>query len=212
MKAASILVILLLSLVTFGCKDETPDQASDNTGATEAVDFKVDNSIELKGEPVTVAGVTFTPPAEWKSMPASGMRQAVYTYGPVEGESDSATMVVFYFGQEGGGGVQANIDRWIGQISTPEGGDVAESAQHSMFTVDGMQAHYVDVIGTYNASMGGGGMPGGPSHPLENYRLAGIVLEGPQGNLFFKLTGPQKAAAQMIEGFKAMLMKAKKAA
>lgn len=212
MKAGRILVVLLLSLVTIGCKDDTPEQASDNTGAVSGVDFKVDHSIELTGQPMTVEGVTFIPPAEWQSLPASGMRRAVYTYGPVQGESDSATMVVFHFGKEGGGGVEANIERWISQMSTPEGGDASELAQRSTFTVDGMQAHWVDVSGTYNASMGGGGTPGGPSGPLENYRLAAVVLEGPQGSLFFKLTGPQKTADEMIEGFKAMVSQAKKAA
>ena len=32
---------------------------------------------------------------------------------------------------------------------------------------------------------------GGPSSPKEDYRLVGVVVEAPGGNVFFKLTGPE---------------------
>jgi hypothetical protein len=168
--------------------------------------------IKLDGQPVTVAGVTFTPPSNWVSMGASGMRQAVFTYGPSQNESDSATVIVFYFGPTGGGGVQDNIARWVGQMSTSEGGDASTNAQQQSFDVNGMKAHWVEVAGTYNASMGGGGMPGGATEPKADYRMAAAVVEGPQGNLFFKLTGPAKTATEMTAGFKTMLLAIKKSA
>ena len=201
MKAGRFFFTLLFTLGLISCQS---DQKSG--------DMQASADIKLDGQPVTVAGVTFTPPSNWVSVGASGMRQAVFTFGPTFGESDSATMIVFYFGPTGGGGVQDNIARWIGQMSTADGSDVGASAKQQSFDVDGMKAHWVEVAGTYNASMGGGGMPGGATEPKDDYRMAAAVIEGPQGNLFFKLTGPAKTASAMTEAFKAMLLAVKKSA
>jgi hypothetical protein len=40
--------------------------------------------------------------------------------------------------------------------------------------------------------------------------MSGVVLQAPQGNLFFKLTGPRKTAEAMNEAFLAMLRAARK--
>lgn len=200
MKALRLLFAFVLIIGLVSCGEKKSDG------------FTADSSVKLDGQPVTVAAVTFTPPSNWKSLGASGMRQAVYAYGPTNGESDSATMIVFYFGPTGGGGVQDNISRWLGQMSGADGSDVSASAKQTSFDVDGMKAHWVEVSGVYNGSMGGGGMPGGATEPKADYTMAAAVLEGPQGNLFFKLTGPQKTAGEMIGGFKAMLNAMKKSA
>lgn len=204
MKALRIVFAIVLALGLVSCGEKKSDSGSG--------DFTADTNVKLDGQPVTVAGVTFTPPSNWQNFGASGMRQAVFAYGPTNGESDSATMIVFYFGPTGGGGVQDNIARWIGQMSTAEGGDVSGQAKQSSFEAGGMKIHWMEVSGSYNASMGGGGMPGGPTEAKHNYTMAAAVLEGPEGNLFFKLTGPEKTAAEMITGFKAVLAGVKKAA
>jgi hypothetical protein len=82
-------------------------------------------------------------------------------------------------------------------MSLPDGGDPAAQAQRSEFTADGMPGHIVSVNGSYKS---GGGRPmGGGGEILPGYRLVGVVLEGPQGSLFFKLTGPE-ATARAMEG------------
>lgn len=205
MKALRIVCAVALALSLVSCGEKKADSGGGSST------FSADSNIKLDGQPVTVAGVTIIPPSGWTSLGASGMRQAVYAYGPTNGESDSATMVVFYFGPTGGGGVQDNINRWIGQMSMADGGDVSKEAKQSTFDADGMKVHWVEVSGTYNASMGGGGMPGGPGEAKAGYTMAAAVLEGPEGNLFFKLTGPQKTAAEMIAGFKTVLAGVKKA-
>ena len=107
-------------------------------------------------------------------------------------------MTVFYFGPSSGGGVDANIDRWIGQMSQPSGGSSAELAQRASEEVHGMPVHIVSVDGTYNA----GSMGGGASGPLEGYRMVGAIVEGPQGSVFFKLTGPAETARAMEAGLR----------
>jgi len=73
----------------------------------------------------TVAGVTFAPPAEWQNLGPSGMRQAQYQLAPVSGDGAPAEVNVFTFGAQSGGGVDANLQRWIGQMILPDGSDPA---------------------------------------------------------------------------------------
>jgi hypothetical protein len=143
----------------------------------------------------TIAGITFTPPSHWKDLEASGMRQAQFRLPPVPGDSAEGEVNVYYFGPQSGGGVEANLQRWIGQITLPDGSDPATVAQRSTFTADDMAGHVVSLNGTYKS---GGGRPmGGGGENLPGYRLVGVVLEGPQGSLFFKLTGPEATALIM---------------
>lgn len=194
--------MLLAAALAAGCSKS--DSAKSESGGG---DWTVSADISLDGQPVTLAGVTYTPPTAWNDLGPTSMRKGNYAFGPVEGESDSATMLVFYFGQDGGGGVEDNIQRWLGQMSLPESGDILAAAKRQTLTVDGMTLHTVEVAGIYAS----GGMMGSPAVPKEHYVMTACVLEAPQGNLFFKLTGPEKTAAAMSRQFKAMVMAAKKA-
>ena len=103
------------------------------------------------------------------------MRQAQYRLAPVEGDTAEGEVNVFYFGPQSGGGVEANLTRWIGQMTLPDGGDPASSAERSTFTADGMPGHVVALDGSYKS---GGGRPmGGDGEILEGYRLVGVVVE-----------------------------------
>lgn len=153
----------------------------------------------------TIAGISFTPPVHWHDAGASGMRQAQFSLSAVEGETEAGEVNVFYFGPASGGGVQANLDRWIGQMQLPEGADPDAAAQRSTFTADGMNGHVVSLDGTYMKSA----RPmGGEKTPHPGYRLVGVVLEGPQGSLFFKLTGPERTARAMEEDLLRMVKRA----
>ncbi len=156
----------------------------------------------LDGQPVALAGVTFRPPSIWQDLGPSGMRQANYAFGPAAGDAERAACAVFYFGPGGGGDVRANIDRWLGQMSSPEGGSVADQSRESQLRIDGLAIHVVEVSGTYNAGMGGGMTTAGPQ---AGYHMLAAVLEAPQGNLFFKLTGPEATAREMGEALLALL-------
>lgn len=179
--------------------------SSNDSGKTQSGDFpKEASAAPLNGTPMTLAGVTFTPPAEWADQGPSGMRKASYAFGPLEGDTDSATVTVFYFGEGMGGDVDANIKRWIGQMSDHATGGACSDVQKKELEVAGMPVHAVSVMGDYSASMGGP-MMGGDKTVKPGYYMSAVVLEGPQGNVFFKLTGPDKTARAMNDGFMAML-------
>ncbi len=110
-------------------------------------------------------------------------------------------MVVYYF-QGGGGGVQANIDRWIGQFTKPDGSPANDAAKVSKRDVHGIPVTIVDVSGTYGGGMG----PMGQSEPSKtNYRMLGAVAEASNGPWFFKLTGPAKTVAKWETSFQAFV-------
>ena len=162
----------------------------------------------LDGKPMSIAGITFTPASQWQDFGPSGMRAASYAYGPLEPDKDSATMAVFHFGPGQGGTIADNIQRWIKQFSLPDGRDPATAAIRYERQVAGYPAHVVTLYGIYNQSI----RPMSPEKiARENYRLVAIIVEAPGGNVFFKLTGPDKTAKIMIEAFIAMINQAVKA-
>ena len=162
----------------------------------------------LDGKPMSIAGITFTPASQWEDFGPSGMRAASYAYGPLEEDSNAANLAVFHFGKGQGGTIEANIDRWIKQFSLPDGRDPATAAIRYDRQVAGYPAHVVTLFGIFNESV----------RPMsqekiarEEYRLVAIIVEAPGGNVFFKLTGPDKTATIMIEAFITMINQAVKA-
>ncbi len=208
------LIAGITALMVSACSSDNKQAgngADTGQGAQQSGQFAQVNpaDYDLSGQPTTVAGLTFTPPTNWVDLGASGMRQASYYLPAVGEDTDSATVTVFYFGPGGGGTVDANIDRWIGQMATAENDNPAARAARDTIQVNGMPVHLVSTSGSYSGSMGGA--MGGGSMLKENYEMVGAVVEGPEGNLFFKLTGPQKTANEMRGGFMAMVQSVKKA-
>src|SRR5256885_2927692 len=68
-----------------------------------------------------VSEFTFTRPAnwEWMDVSASPMRKAQLKINGKE-KDQTAEVVFYYFGEGGGGGTQANVDRWFGQFQEPK--------------------------------------------------------------------------------------------
>ncbi len=203
-----IAALLILPLIACGGGEDSAEPASETepTASTSGAVFAESHAdVTLDGTGFTLAGVTFTPPGTWESVPAGGMRAAEYYLPAIGGDSDSASLVVFFFGAGGAGGTEANITRWISQIAQDEG---AAPPLRGTATVDGMPLSWVELGGSYNPGMGGGMAAGGPR---EGYHLVGAVLEAPGGALYLKLTGPKETVLAMAPGFVKMVMTASQA-
>ncbi len=142
------------------------------------------------------AGVRWTMPTSWKAEAQRAMRLATYTVTP------SGECGVYYFGPGQGGSVDANLDRWIGQFLQADGKPSKAAAKIAKSTVHGMPVTTVDVSGAYTG-MGGPTAQPGPAMP--DYRMLGAVVEGPQGSIFIKFTGPAKTVAANQAAFDKML-------
>ncbi len=147
----------------------------------------------------SAAGVRWTAPAGWKVEAPRPMRAATYSIAPVAGDSGVTECVVNYFGPGQGGGVEANIERWKGQVLGSDGKPAPAKVEKR--TVRGIAVVVIDASGAYTG-MGGPMMAG---KPVPGYRLLGAIVEGPGGSVFFKLTGPAKTIAGQQKNFDQLL-------
>jgi hypothetical protein len=133
--------------------------------------------------------LAFDAPNAWRARPAtSSMRVAEFIVPHAEGDAEDGELVVYYFGT-GAGTVDANIDRWIGQIQQPDGSSTKDKARRSIQSVNGLQVTMVDASGTYVAEM----RPGAAEHfNKPGFRLRAAVVETPRGPYYIKMTGPAK--------------------
>jgi hypothetical protein len=148
----------------------------------------------------SAAGIRWAAPASWKTEGPRPMRAATYSITPAAGDQGIAECVVNYFGPGQGGGIDANVERWKGQVLGADGKPA--SAKVDKRTVRGVPITIIDASGTYTGM--GGPMSGG-SKPAAGYRLIGAIAEGPGGNVFFKLTGPAKTIAAEQKNFDQLL-------
>jgi len=148
-----------------------------------------------QGTSSSVAGLSWNIPSSWKEEGPRQMRVATYTV-PASDGSGEAECAVFYFGSDQGGNVDANISRWESQF---EG---APMSDRKVITVHDMEVTTVKISGTFLA-------PGGPQMEsqgkMDNYHLLGAIIKGPEGSVFFKLTGPSTTVEKAEKDFDSMV-------
>lgn len=190
---------------------QTPDATQRDTNAT--VTQRDDGSIDiqytrpkvpldLNGTPVEVAGARFVPDTKWEDLGSSGEAVAHYRYGPLEAETEQAEVTVFFFGEQAGD-FESIMDRWIDQISLTGGQDSRQAARRHDRQVGGMTAHVLSMDGIYTPPSDG--FDREETSVKEYYRLVGVVIEAPGGNIYFKLTGPDYTGRVMIDQFMNMI-------
>lgn len=141
----------------------------------------------ITGLPLTVAGLTFTIPAKWQAeTPATPARAGQWHLAPHGPAGETAELILFYFGAHAGGSAQENIDGWIDTVSTGDGHPAA--AEVKTRNVNGLKISQVVLFGTYNEPQAIAGIP---PQPRTHFGLVGVVVDTPQGNLYWQLTGPE---------------------
>jgi len=140
------------------------------------------------------ASLKFDAPAGWASKtPSSSMRLAEFTLPKIASDPEDGTLTVYYFGNQGGS-VQANIDRWIGQLAQPDGRaskDVAKTT--TIESKSGLKITLLDVSGTYVAEV----TPGSTEHfNKPGFRQLAAVVDTPNGPHFVKVVGPAATVAK----------------
>lgn len=143
-------------------------------------------------------------PAAWEpQVPSSNMRAAQYRIPP-SAKGTEGEVIVFYFGKGQGGSVQANVERWASQFTTPDGKPVAPKL--AMLTTNGLPVTTVELNGSYARGVGTG--PQGVAKPDQSLLVA--VIETPEGNITIQLHGDRATVAANRKGFDAMVRGFKK--
>ena len=134
----------------------------------------------------TLGGLGYDAPAEWTSTPSSSsMRVAQWE---LLGDDASAEVVIFYFGEGGGGGVDANLDRWFGQFEQPDGSSTRDQATITERSVNGLELTIADMRGTFVAPVRPGVRE--RSH-RPGHRMIAAVVEGGSGPWYIRVLGPE---------------------
>jgi hypothetical protein len=141
-----------------------------------------------------VSEFTFKRPSAWKWIESTSSMRAAQLEVADEKSKEKCEVVFFYFGAGSGGGTKANVDRWLSQFTD------ATKPQIDETTVGKTKVTYVRVEGTYQS-----GMPGGPKTAIPNHALVAAIVEGGQGHVFIKLTGPKALAKASEDEFKRMV-------
>jgi len=147
-----------------------------------------DAEVSLYGPEIKVAGLQFTVPSKWVSEPAATPVRAgqwrIPALHDVEGQEGQAA--VLYFGQGIGGSTKENIDAWSASLVDAEGHPVPATVKTHQ--TGGLKITVVTVFGTYSEPAP---LPGIPPASRPGYGLLGAVVEGPQGNIYWRFIGPE---------------------
>jgi hypothetical protein len=192
LKWITAVIVLLMAILGFIAWRNSTEPAVQEQAAPPSM--PPDAIAPMAGEPAD-PGIEWTAPAGWTTEGARSMRLATYTI-PGAGGAGPAQCAVFYFGPGQGGTPEANIDRWLGEFVSPE------NPRRSTRKVRGLEVSVARVRGTYQSH--GGATAPDPASGADQ-QLIGAIVEGPQGPVFFKLTGPANTVDAAAADFDRMI-------
>lgn len=205
---SALIVLSIVVLAVLAWTRSTTHEASSagDGGATAAPQSEGAGGTGMPstGEPTGAPadpGVAWQVPPRWVEELATGMRIATYVVPAPAAGGEPAKCAVYYFGPGQGGGTDANIERWIGEFENP-----ARPVRRAS-EVRGLKISRVEVTGTYLAHAD---PAQGSSGPSAGWTLLGAIVEGPDGPVFFKLTGPSGSAASAAKEFDGLLASLRK--
>ncbi len=138
--------------------------------------------------------IGYEAPKAWENVPnANTMRKATYKIPRAAGDTEDAELTV----SAAAGGVDANIKRWSSQFGNAE-------AKTEVRKPNGLEVTVVEIKGTFSSG-GMGMMMGAPATPKEKFMLLGAVVDGPDRQHFFKMTGPEKTVTAAKKDFDAFV-------
>lgn len=151
---------------------------------------------EEKTTKVAAGDISLNIPETWKKSEAKRQfRVAEFEIPAIEGVEGTGELAVFYFGEGGAGGVDANVTRWINQFES-------EGRKVKTLTGKSEQGDYtlVDLSGTYKK-------PIGPpiqmkSKSMPDWRMLGVILQTEKGAYFLKFDGPAKLIAAEADRYR----------
>ena len=126
-------------------------------------------------------------PKAWSDVdPKSSMIEIEYSIPMADGddaEKDGRLTIM-----AAGGGAEANIARWQGQFSQPDGTSTKDKTEVEEIEVDGMKVHMVDISGTFAERT----RMTDPPTMKDNYRMLAAIIETGDREYFIKFYGGAK--------------------
>jgi hypothetical protein len=173
--------LVLLGLGSLACTTDNRTTAAD----------------DKKGTVVELDGLKSTAPADWKEEEvSSNLRFMQFKLPKVKEDKNDAEVVIFKLG----GTAKDNVQRWKDQFTPPEGKKIDDVAKVTEMKVGDVPVTYLDVSGTYKFKT----RPNDPNDKGEarpNYRMVGVIFEGPKGQYQIRFVGPADTVENYKKGF-----------
>ncbi len=190
-----------------GCGDDSPrravdvpipvadEKAKEPASPDKPSNAGADNVIQSGPFRRSFDGISFSVPKGWQEVKLAESQISFIdarflietTHGPVELTCLSNR-----------GGIEANMTRWVGQFQLDPDGRKAD-----MVDVDGVDASWLDLAGTFNSSSSG--KPG----PHPDWRMLGVGIPLGGSDFYLKLNGPKAAVAAVYDDFREFVRTAK---
>lgn len=170
------------------------------------LDAAAEDQTTPKDHLLTIAGgkLSMTASGHWKvKKPGVRIIEHELAVPAAEGDTVDGRMLMM----TAGGSIEANLARWFGQFSQPDGKSTKDRAKVTKMEIAGHEVRVVDISGTYNDRRG----PFAPAVKRADYRmLAAIVSVGKKNaaaasNYYIKFYGPKKTVAANEKAFTAMI-------
>ena len=133
------------------------------------------------------SGIGFNIPNNWQELPNQTMVDSKFLIPSEHGEMEMTLTSM-------GGGLEANLQRWVGQVGLEPG----DEPSWSTVDVAGIESRMVDVRGSFNSTVGAS------RGAKEDWRLIGIAVPLPR-DFFVKLVGPREAVVEFQDELDAFL-------
>lgn len=139
---------------------------------------------------ITLGALKSNAPEAWKKQEAANKFRAYqFSLPRASGDEADAELVVFYFGEGSGGGVDENVKRWQSTFEAPEGKTIADVSKVEKIKLDKASLTYVDIAGTFLSKF----PPFDPNAKVTrkaNFRRLGVIFQCDGGPYFITVTGP----------------------
>jgi len=192
--ALRILRLMAVATALGGCANERA--ADSTTNSIPVAPASPDSDTQAASDGPTekqFQGIALTVPAGWtEKPPASEFLQAEYQ---LTGAGGPARLTM----SSTGGGLEANLDRWRGQIQ-PGSNDPAP--QEETVRVGDRDAVIVELTGQFQDQMSSGGM-------RSDWTLLGAAIPTGPAHFFLKLTGPRTTVEGHRAAFRQMVATAR---
>lgn len=184
------------AVIAAACAEDEKPKSADAAEKSDSADRKAEKKAEVAVD-VKIGELELKLPKSWKQSDATlPMRLATFEVPAGEGDKDNGEFVISSF-PGGGGGVDANISRWVGQFSAEGRKAVVRQGKA------GESDYFVaDISGTYMK-------PDGPpilrkTKETPGQRMVGVILNTKDSGVYFlKLTGPDATVAAQLDAVRA---------
>lgn len=171
---------------------ESPNSPSEQDSGNVPKESAPDQETDVAGRAV-VAGLAFEVPEGWERVELSSFQMGIIAARFKINVDDEEITVTL---SRSGGGTDANLDRWRGQVESSRDEVVEE------MTLAGQPAVFIDLQGRFS--------PGFGKPAADNQQMLGAIIEMPDQGYFVKLTGAAEAVSQVKDDFRKFLKSAVK--